>query len=384
MYSRLLDVKAIASKKSFFLFGPRSTGKTTLLRSVFQEDAIINLLVSSTYLPLAANPSRLGDLVRERSKKHPVIVVDEIQKLPALLDEIHHLIETTETRFILTGSSARKLKRSGVNLLAGRAWQANLFPLVSAEIPDFNLDRYLRYGGLPQVYASEFPDEELNAYCDTYLREEIQAEALVQNLPQFSRFLKTAALCNTEQINFAHVANDAGIPASTVRSYFDILSDTFTGFLVESWQASEKRKAVATAKFYFFDTGVAHFLAGNQTLESASSEYGKAFEQFIAMELRAWISYRRNRLELRYWRTKSGTEVDFLVGEIIAVEVKATHTVSDKHLKGLRALADENIFKTYILVSFDSANRQTADGIRCLHWSRFLEELWSDAFYDTK
>ncbi|HEY9593350.1 MAG TPA: AAA family ATPase, partial [Spirochaetia bacterium] len=270
-------------KKSFFLFGPRSTGKTTLLRSQFSETAIINLLASSTYLPLAADPSRIRDIVRERSKAdEKIVIIDEIQKLPALLDEVHDLIETTGMRFVLTGSSARKLRRGGVNLLAGRAWQANLFPLVSAEIDGFDLARYLRVGGLPQVYGSDSPEEELDAYVTTYLREEIQAEALVQNLPQFSRFLKTASLGNAEQINFANVANDAGIPASTVRSYFQILSDTFTGFLVESWQDSRKRKAVATAKFYLFDTGVANALRGSTQLNEGAVEFGKAFEQFIA------------------------------------------------------------------------------------------------------
>jgi predicted AAA+ superfamily ATPase len=378
MYHRQLDMRKLAERKSFFLFGPRSTGKTTLLRNTFSDGAIVNLLVSSTYIPLSANPSLIADIVRERSKANPVIIIDEIQKIPALLDEIHHLIETTDCKFILTGSSARKLKRSGVNLLAGRAWQANLFPLVSAEIESFDLMRFLRFGGLPQVYASDFPEEELDAYVNTYLREEIQAEALVQNLPQFSRFLKTASLCNAEQINFANVASDSGIPASTVRSFFGILDDTFTGFLVESWQDSKKRKAVATAKFYFFDTGVANFLRGSTRLEDSSTELGKAFEQFIAMEVRAWISYRRVQKSLRYWRTKSDTEVDFLVGDELAIEVKAGHTIADKHLKGLRALMEEGVFRHFLIVSFDEMNRETADGIRCLHWSAFLKELWAD------
>jgi Predicted ATPase (AAA+ superfamily) len=382
MFHRELDMRKLVAKKSFFLFGPRSTGKTTLLRSSFSEDAIINLLVSSTYIPLAAKPSLLADIVRERAKTEQVIIINEIQKIPALLDEVHHLIEATDMRFILTGSSARKLKRSGVNLLAGRAWQANLFPLVSTEIDDFDLHRYLRFGGLPQVYASDFPEEELDAYVNTYLREEIQAEALVQNLPQFARFLKTASLCNAEQINFANVASDSGIPASTVRSYFEILGDTFTGFLVESWQDSKKRKAVATAKFYFFDTGVANFLRGSTHIDENTVEFGTAFEQFIAMELRAWISYRRKKMELRYWRTKSDTEVDFLVGEEIAIEAKASHAISDKHLKGLRAIKEENIFRNYLIVSFDELNREMPDGIRCLHWSKFLEELWHDRLID--
>lgn len=376
MYERILDMASLAEQKSFFLFGPRSTGKSWLLRHSFPQDAIIDLLKSSTYLPLAQNPSFLENMVRERAGTGKPVVIDEIQKLPALLDEVHRLIENTGTRFIMTGSSARKLRRGGVNLLAGRAWQANLFPLVYKEIPGFNIDRYLRYGGLPQVYGSARPEEELDAYINTYLKEEIQEEALVQNLPKFSRFLKTASFCNAEQINFTNIANDAAMPASTVRSYFDLLRDTFTGFFIESWQDSKKRKAVSTPKFYFFDTGLANGLSASYNFSRESSEYGKAFEHFLAMELRAWISYKRNRLELFYWRTRTGTEVDFFIPGHFAVEVKTTRTVSDQHLKGLRALKEENAAKDYFLVSFDSNNHRTSDGIRCLHWKTFLDELW--------
>ncbi len=376
MYDRTLNMSRLVSHKSFFLFGPRSTGKTTLLQSQFPDLEIINLLSSATYLSLARNPSKLRDIVREDTSA--IIIIDEIQKLPVLLDEIHYLIESTQNHFILTGSSARKLKRSGVNLLAGRAWEANLFPLVSSEIDNFDISRYLKYGGLPQVYSSKYPEEELDAYINTYLKEEIQAEALVQKQLSFSRFLKLAGFSNTEQINYSNIANDTGIPASTVRSYFSILEDTFTGFLLESWQESRRRKAVATPKFYLFDTGVANFLRGNNDIQEGSSEYGKVFEQFIAMELRAWLSYRRVKKTLRFWRTRSGTEVDFLLGRDTAVEVKAANTIHDKHLKGLRALKEEGIFSQFILVSFDVTNRETADGIRILHWSRFLEMLWKD------
>jgi len=379
MYRRILDMRQLAEKKSQFLFGPRSTGKTTLLRTQFSPEAIINLLKSSTYLPLAANPSLLAELVRELSRTSPVVIIDEIQKLPSLLDEVHNLVETTKVRFILTGSSARKLKRSGVNLLAGRAWQANLFPLVSAEIDDFSLERYLRYGGLPHVYPSEFPEEELDAYINTYLKEEIQEEALVQNLSHFSRFLKAAGLSNTEQLNYSNLANDTGIPVSSIRSYFGILSDTFTGFLLEPWRGSSKRKAVATPKFYLFDVGVANFLRGNTALSEGSSEFGKAFEHFIAMELRSWLSYRRMHKDLCYWRSQGGSEVDFLIGEDTAIEVKSTRKVGDKHLKGLRALKEEGIFTRFMMVSLDEVNRETSDGIRILHWSRFIDELWKDA-----
>ena len=209
-YPRLLDMRPLAANKSFFLFGPRSTGKTTLLRKQFAPEAIINLLRAAEYLPLAQNPSILAERVREIRRTHPVVIIDEIQKLPALLDEVHHLIEAESATFVLTGSSGRKLKRGGVNLLAGRAWQAQLFPLVSAEIAEFDLDRYLLYGGLPQVYPSELPGEELDAYIHTYLREEILEEGATRDLTNFSRFLRVAAAVNAEQLNFSNVANDTG------------------------------------------------------------------------------------------------------------------------------------------------------------------------------
>ena len=385
MYQRTLDVRELAKRKSLFLFGTRSTGKTTLLRSQFSARAIVNLLRSSEYLPLAENPSRLREIVAERradaSTDPPVIVIDEIQKLPQLLDEVHDLIETERIHFVLSGSSGRKLKGSGVNLLGGRAWQANLFPLTFAEIPDVDLGRYLLHGGLPQVYGSQYPEEELDAYVNTYLRDEIRGEALVRNFVHFARFLNVAAVCNGQQLNFANVSRDTGVPATSVRSYFDILADTFIGFLVQPWRGSRRRKAVATAKFYFSDVGVANFLRGTVTLNRNSSEYGIAFEHFIAMELRSYLSYRRLRSELTYWRTQSGVEVDFLIGSAAAIEVKASARVSDRDLRGLRALADEGSTAARFLVSFDALDRRTDDGIRLLHWRTFLTDLWTDVLF---
>ena len=386
MYRRTLDVRKLAERKSLFLFGPRSTGKTTLLRAQFDSRAIVNLLRSSVYLPLAENPSRLREVVAEgradASSGRPVVVIDEIQKLPQLLDEVHDLIETERVHFVLSGSSGRKLKRSGVNLLGGRAWQANLFPLTSAEIPELDLGRYLLHGGLPQVYGAEYPEEELDAYVNTYLREEIRGEALVQNFVHFARFLNVAAVCNGQQLNFANVSRDTGVPATSVRSYFDILADTFIGFLLQPWRGSRRRKAVATAKFYFFDVGVANFLRGITALNRNSSEYGLAFEHFIAMELRSYLSYRRRlRSELTYWRTQSGIKVDFLVGSTAAVAVKASGRVTYRDLKGLRALAEEGSDTASFLVSFDELDRRTEDGIRLLHWRTFLAELWADALF---
>jgi predicted AAA+ superfamily ATPase len=378
MYRRIANIKELARKKSIFLFGPRSTGKTTLLRHEYGKEAIVNLLKSSVLLPLIENPSRIAEIAREKVRKNGIVIIDEIQKLPILLNEVHNLIETENMRFILTGSSARKLKRSGVNLLAGRAWEAHLFPLSYKEIPDFNLERYLLFGGLPQVYGSEWPEEELDAYVNTYLREEIKEEALVQNFIHFSRFLKVAAISNAEQLNYANVSRDTGIPATSVRAYFDILSDTFVGFLLPGWRESKKRKAAATAKFYFFDIGVANFLNEIKVLHRNSSEFGKAFEHFIAMELRSYLSYRRIKKGLSYWRTHNGTEVDFLIGRTSAVEVKATAKIQEKHLKGLRMLREEGIVRKFHVVCLDETDRQTSDGIRVLHWRSFLDQLWND------
>jgi len=336
---------------------------------------MINLLKSQVFLTLSQSPALLREMVAEASSTGTPVVIDEIQKLPVLLDEVHDLIESQGIRFILTGSSARKLKRSGVNLLAGRAWECQLFPLTVGEIGNFSLDRYLLYGGLPQVYPSTDPEEELDAYINTYLKEEIKEEALVQNIVSFSRFLKVAALTNSEQLNFAKVSQDTGIAASSVRSYFEVLSDTFLGFLLEPWKGSQRRKEVATSKFYFFDVGVANFLRGNRLLNRSTEEFGKSFEHFIAMELRAWLSYRRIKSELTFWRTTTGLEVDFIVGNEMAVEVKSTTKVNDSDLKGLRALKEEGVVSRFFLVSLDEVNRQTDDGIRILHWRTFLAQL---------
>lgn len=379
MYRRILDLGSLAAKKSLFLFGPRSTGKTTLLGQQFPQERVINLLRSAVFLPLSQEPSRLSELIRAMPPSDHPVIIDEIQKLPQLLDEVHDLIETRGLRFILTGSSARKLKKSGVNLLAGRAWQCDLFPVCSVEIGEVDLDSYLLYGGMPQVLTSSYKIEELDAYINTYLKEEIMAESLVQNLGRFTSFLRLAALSNAQQVNFANISRDTGVPATSVRAWFDILQDSFIGFLLEPWQ-SPKRKAVATAKFYFFDVGVANFLAGFHVLPRNSVEYGNAFEHFIAMELRAWLSYQRIKKGLYYWRTREGIEVDFIVGTELAIEVKAASRVHAADLKGLRALVDEHDFRHRILVCMEEQSRVTEDGIRILPWRRFLKDLWEGGF----
>ncbi len=373
-FKRILNLESLLQKKSFFLLGPRCTGKSTLINQQLKEKAlVIDLLDSDYYLRLQSRPKDLESMIED---KH-LVVLDEIQKIPPLLDEVHRLIEKNRITFLLTGSSARKLRRNHSNLLAGRAWLANLFPLVTDEIPLFNLDRYLQYGGLPQVYASQYPDEELKAYVRTYLYEEIQAEALVRKMPDFSRFLEVAALFNGELINFTNIGNDCQVSPSTVREYYHLLEDTLMGFTLHPWTRSKKRKAIQTAKFYFFDTGVAHALARTEKLDRNSDLYGKAFEHFIGMELKAYLSYRRLPDELSFWRSINGQEVDYLVGKSTAIEVKSTKRIDAKHLKGLQALREENVFKKYLLISHDSIP-QTIDGIVCRHWKTFLEDLWKN------
>ena len=376
---RILNLPNLLSRKSFFLFGPRATGKSTLIKQQLSASAtVIDLLDSRLYLRLLNSPHDLESIIHSDNKSG-IVVIDEIQRVPELLNEVHRLIENKKLTFLLTGSSARKLRRGKANLLAGRVWEARLFPLTWKEIPDFNLERFLRYGGLPPVYLSKYPDEELDAYVNTYLKEEIMAEGLIRKLPPFSRFLHAAALTNGEMINFSKLANDCQVPPSTVTEYVGLLEDTLVGFLLPAWTESTKRKAISTGKFYFFDPGITHTLAGTQTLDRNSDLYGKSFEQFIGMEIRAYLSYKRRKLQFSYWRSTHGYEVDFLVGRETAVEVKASQKISQRDFKGLKALEEEKIFKNYILVSQDPINTRD-NNFQALYWKKFLDNLWAGKF----
>lgn len=373
---RIIDLNHLLQRKSFFLFGPRATGKSTLVRRQLSATATsIDLLDSRFFLRLSAAPHDLAAIIDASDSR--LIVIDEIQRIPELLNEVHRLIEERKITFLLTGSSARKLRRGQANLLAGRVWEARLFPLTWREIPHFNLGKYLRYGGLPPVYLSKFPEEELDAYVNTYLKEEIMAEGLIRNLPPFARFLRSIALANGEIINFTKLAHDCQVAPSTVREHVSLLEDTLVGFLLPAWTESKKRKAIKSGKFYFFDPGVTHTLAGTHVIDRNSDLYGRSFEQFIGMELRAYLSYRRMKYLLTYWRSTHGHEVDFLVGEKIAVEVKATTHVAPGDFKGLKSLSEEGIFKDLFLVSQDAIS--TGQGhIHAIHWEGFLRQLWQD------
>jgi predicted AAA+ superfamily ATPase len=376
--NRQLQIAPLLDKKSFFLFGPRETGKTTLIRQQLADKAtVIDLLDSRLFLRLSSAPHELESIIA--AAPADIVVIDEIQRIPELLNEVHRLIESQKITFLLTGSSARKLRRGKANLLAGRVWEARMFPCIQRELPDFDLDRYLRVGGLPAVYLSGDPAEELDAYVNTYLKEEIMAEGLIRRLPPFSRFLNSIALTNAEMINFTKLANDCQVPPSTVSEYVGLLEDTLIGFLLPAWTESKKRKAIKTGKFYFFDPGVTHVLAGTENLERNSDLYGKSFEQFICMELRAYLSYMRKKLPLTYWRSKNGHEVDFLLGTRTAIEVKASRKTSQNDLKGLKYLKEEGVFQNFILVSQDPVSTLT-ENILAMPWKKFLDDLWKDKF----
>lgn len=377
MLERTLNLNNLLKKKSFFLFGPRATGKSSLINHQFGPNVpVYNLLKSDLFLRLSSNPSELEKMIASQGYPQEV-VIDEVQKVPMLLNEVHNMIESKKIRFLLTGSSARKLRIHHHNLLAGRAWEANLFPLTWYEIPNFDLMRYCHFGGLPPVYLSEYPEEELHAYVNTYLKEEIQAESFVRKIPAFSRFLITSAITSGQILNYATLSSDTGVPASTIREYYQILEDTFIGFMLPAWTKTQKRKAVSTGKFFYFDLGVKNILTGYKNIEPKSDLFGQAFEHFIALELRAYLSYRRTHLPLSYWRSQQGDEVDFIIGDDIAIEVKTTEKVNDKHLKGLKRLAEENICKRYILISHDPYAKNQ-DQIECMHWENFLSSLWED------
>jgi uncharacterized protein len=376
IFERIIKLKNDSRRKSFFFFGPRQTGKTFLLKKIFPNALFYNLLLSDVFLKLSQRPQIIREEIEARGKKVPQpVIIDEIQKLPVLLDEVQHLIEEKKIRFILTGSSPRKLKRGGGNLLGGRAWQRHLFPLVTAEIPQYDLLRILNFGAIPSIYNSKHPKNDLSAYVGTYLQEEIQAERLVRRIENFSRFLQTAALYNAELLNFANVASDAAVPQRTVMEYFAILQDTLMGDLLEPFQKTKKRKAVATAKFYFFDVGVCNCLAGRQNIRPKTELFGKVLEHFIFTELKAFLAYTHHAQGLSFWRSQSGYEVDFLIGDRIAIEVKATEMVSEKHLSGVRALAEEMSLTKRIVVSLDAQPRKIK-GIDIIPVQTFLKHLW--------
>ncbi|MBM4243182.1 MAG: ATP-binding protein [Deltaproteobacteria bacterium] len=376
MFKRSLVLPAPATE-SFFLWGPRQTGKSTLLRATYPDALWVDLLKADEYRRHLQNPERLREDLAARTDVRQV-VIDEVQKVPALLDEVHWLIENRGVRFALCGSSARKVKRGAANLLGGRALRYELHGLTAVELgSDFDLDRMVNHGFLPRIYESSRPQRLLESYVADYLREEVAAEALVRNLPGFSGFLESAALADAELVNFSTIARDCGVSSHAIKSYFGILEDTLLGRWLPGYVKRAKRRVIAAPKFYFADTGVVNHLARRGSLQRGSELFGKAFESWVFHELVARNAYSGALARLTYWRLASGIEVDFVVDDLrVAIEAKATIKVTSDHLKGLRALAQDHprVGERYV-VCLEPRARRTDDGIWILPFAEFPRQL---------
>lgn len=367
-------------EETFFLWGPRQAGKTTLLRQRYPDVTWVDLLKADEFRRYVTRPELLRQEIEAAGPDVTrQVVIDEIQKVPALLDEVHWLIENRGLNFALCGSSARKVRRGAANLLGGRAVRYELRGLVSGELEDgFDLDRMLNHGYLPRMYESSRPRRLLDAYIADYLREEVAAEGLVRNLPAFSDFLDAAALSDCEPVSFSNIARECGVSAPTAKAHFGILEDSLLGRWLPRWRRRAKRRLAGAPKFYFSDVGIVNRLARRGELQRGSDAYGKAFENWVFHELSAYAAYRELDDRLAYWRLPSGIEVDFVVGDMrLAVEAKATATVTSRHLRGLRTLVDEHPrLGRRIVVCLESRPRRTDDGIDIIGASEFAQRLW--------
>ncbi|MBI3245226.1 MAG: ATP-binding protein [Deltaproteobacteria bacterium] len=385
MFTRSLRLPA-SGTETFFLWGPRQTGKTTLLRETYPNALWIDLLKAEEYRRYVQNPELLrAEFAVDKSVRSggPAaqgvqVVIDEVQKVPQLLDEVHWLHENRGVHFALCGSSARKVKRGQANLLGGRAARYELYGLTGQEIgQDFNLDRMLNHGYLPRIYESDRPRRLLNAYVADYLKEEVAAEGLVRNLPVFSEFLNAAVLSDAELVNFSTIARDCGVSSHTIKGYFQILEDTLLGRWLPAYTKRPKRRVIAAPKFYFADVGIVNQLAKRGELQPGSELYGKAFENWVFHELNAYNAYSEAFATLGYWRLASGIEVDFIVNDMqFAIEAKASRRVTTDHLRGLRALVqDHPKVKQRLLVCLEPKSYRTEDGILVLPVGEFCQRL---------
>jgi predicted AAA+ superfamily ATPase len=365
-------------RETFFLWGPRQTGKSTLLRRAYPRAHWVDLLKSDEYRRYLERPELLRGELADMHASGLQVVIDEIQKVPTLLDEVHWLMENQGVRFALCGSSARKVKRGAANLLGGRAVRYELHGLTAAELGvGFDLTRILNHGFLPRIYMSDSPRRLLDAYVADYLKEEVAAEGLVRNLPVFSEFLNVAALSDTEIVNSSSVARECGVSSHTVKSYFGILEDTLLGRWLPAYRKRPKRRVIAAPKFYFADVGVVNRLARRSKLAAGSELYGKAFESWIFHELTACNAYLDADATLSYWRLASGIEVDFILNDMqVAIEAKATPKITSDHLRGLRQLVrDHARIERRLVVCLEPRARRTEDGIEILPVSDFVRRL---------
>jgi len=374
MYIRFLKLEE-AAEDSLFLWGARQTGKSTLLKTLFPDARRYDLLKSEEFERLFRNPELLREELQD-ADPHRLVIIDEVQKIPRLLDEVHWLMSNRNIRFVLCGSSARKLVRCGANLLGGRALRTVMYPLVSAEIPDFNLYKAIHNGMLPRHYTAQNPQRRMQAYIGDYLNEEIRAEALSRNLLSFTRFMEIAAQCSGEMIVYKNIAQDCGVSANTVKEYFQILEQTMIGYLISGFTATTKRRAISAPKFYYFDVGIVNYLLKRNAMTQGTDAFGHAFEHLLMQEIIAYLGYNYLDEKPTYWRTAGGYEVDCIIGNgRIAIEFKSCDEVKSRHTKGLKAFQEEYPQSRLIVVSMDKYKR-VMNNIEIFPVTEFLSELW--------
>jgi len=374
MFRRILKLEETA-EDSLFLWGARQTGKSTLLKTLFPDARRYDLLKSEEFERLFRNPELLREELQD-ADPHRLVIIDEVQKIPRLLDEVHWLMSNRNIRFVLCGSSARKLMRCGANLLGGRALRTVMYPLVSAEIPDFELHKAIQNGMLPRHYTAQNPQRRMQAYIGDYLNEEIRAEALSRNLLSFTRFMEIAAQCSGEMIVYKNIAQDCGVSANTVKEYFQILEQTMIGYLISGFTATTKRRAIAAPKFYYFDVGIVNYLLKHNVTAQGTEAFGRAFEHLLMQEIIAYLGYNYLEEKPAYWRTSGGYEVDCIIGNgRVAIEFKSCDEVKSRHTKGLKAFGEEYPQARLIVVSMDKYKRVMND-IEIFPATEFLSELW--------
>ena len=375
MYSRIFDIEGRLDE-GMFLFGGRQTGKSTLLRERFPEAVYVDLLDLDTRKRFRRRAMEFYEMLA-RFPSGTLVVVDDIQKLPELLDIVHKLMVEKNLRFILSGSSARKIRRAGVNQLGGRANEEHLYPLVYAEIPDYDFDRALQNGMIPRHYDVKDARVRLKNYVNLYLKEEIEEEALVRDIDTYERFLEVAAVTNTEILNYDNIASDCGVSVNTVKAYFKILYDTLLGFEVKPYRKVIKRRLLQTSKFYFFDVGIPNYLLHRFHLMPETPEYGHAFESLVMQELWAYLGYTGSEEELTYWHTYAKDEVDAVIGDArVAIEIKSTDHIEAKHKRGLQKFTEEHPDARQIIVSRDHITRRSGD-VDLYYVTDFFKALWA-------
>jgi predicted AAA+ superfamily ATPase len=380
MFKRLCNP---LKSNSFFIFGARGTGKSTLLKEIIPKNHFsIDLLDEDSFDLFLRKPKELERICEEN--RFEWIVIDEVQRLPKLLNSVHRMIEKKGQKFALTGSSARKLKRGAANMLAGRAFMNSLFPLTSIELQDqFRLDDVLRWGSLPKLYSLSTEEDKkayLRSYCFTYIREEIQAEQVVRKLEPFREFLTVAAQMSGKIINFSSIGREVGVQVPTVQTYYQILEDTHLGFLLPHFHRSIRKSQIQAPKFYLFDNGVKKSLEGS--LDSIPSEgtstYGELFESFVIQEVFRLNEYRQRDYRMSFYHTKSYSEVDLILSKgrkVILIEIKSSKKIDELRVQKLKRVSNDfgRDIETYFLSQ--SQENRTIDGVKCLNWRHFLDSF---------